>query len=123
MNNDYNNIQLGLGYLKTQGVDTKQLEEVVRQSQAQALGNSMSRSDGMYIQKSEADTPGVYISQDQKMQDAYAQALAMEQQRNEQPVQQAYPVTPNHSLNNPNYRVVESPQRVTVGPNGQIIYL
>ena len=125
MNNDYQNVQLGLQYLKTQGVDTKQLEEVVKQSQAQALGNSMSFSDGMYIQKSEAEAPSVYISQDQKMQDAYSQALAMQSQREESPTtrQQFIPEIADITMGNPNYRTVEGPQRVTVGSNGQLIYL
>ena len=125
MNNDYQNMQLGLDYLKTQGVDTKQLEEVVRQSKVQALGNSMSLSDGVYIQKSEADAPGVYISQDQLMQDAYSQHLAMQDQRNESPTarQQFIPEIADLTMGNPNYQVVESPQRVRVGPRGEIIYI
>ncbi len=123
MNTNYSDVQKGLLYLKSQGIDTNQMEQAVKMQQGMELGNSMSRSDGMYIQRSEPDVPGVYISQDQQLQDAYSQALAMKQQRDEQPVQQAYPVTPNHSLNNPNYQVVESPQRVTVGPRGEIIYI
>jgi len=118
-------MQLGLDYLKTQGVDTKQLEEVVRQSKVQALGNSMSLSDGVYIQKSEADAPGVYISQDQLMQDAYSQHLAMQDQRNESPTarQQFIPEIADVTMGNPNYRTVAGPQRVTLGSNGQLIYL
>jgi hypothetical protein len=77
MNNDYQNMELGLDYLKTQGVDTKQLEEVVRRSKAQALGNSMSTTDGVYITQSTPDAPGAYEDQYQKAQDAYTQAIPL----------------------------------------------
>ena len=125
MNNDFQNMQLGLDYLKTQGVDTKQLEEVVRRSQAQALGNSMSATDGVYITQSTPDVPGAYEDQYQKAQDAYSQALAMQEQRSESPNarQQFIPEIPDYTLGNPNYQTVAGPQRVTIGPNGQLIYL
>ena len=125
MNNDYQNMQLGLDYLKTQGVDTKQLEEVVRRSQAQALGNNMSTTDGVYITQSTPDVPGAYEDQYQKAQDAYSLALAMQDQRSESPTahQQFIPEIADVTMGNPNYQTVAGPQRVTIGPNGQLIYL
>lgn len=125
MNNDYQNMELGLQYLKTQGINTKNLEEVVRQQKSQALGNSMSTTDGVYITQATPDVPGVYEDQYQKAQDAYSKALAMQEQRNESPTphQQFIPEIADISMGNPNYRTVAGPQRVTIGSNGQLIYL
>ena len=125
MNTNYSDVQKGIQYLKSQGIDTKQMDQAVRMQQGMELGNSMSFSDGMYIQRSEPDAPGVYISQDQKMQDAFAQELAMKDQRNERPTvrQQFIPEIADITMGNPNYRTVAGPQRVTIGPNGQMIYL
>lgn len=125
MNTNYGDVKKGLQYLKSQGIDTKQMEQAVRMQQGMELGNSMSRSDGMYIQQAEPDAPGVYISQDQLMQDAYSKQLAMKSQRDESPTarQQFIPEIADLTMGNPNYQVVESPQRVRVGPRGEIIYI
>ena len=85
----------------------------------------MSNSDGIYIQQSNPDVPGFYLDEYTKQQDAYGQALAMQDQRNESPTarQQFVPEIADVTMGNPNYRTVAGPQRVTIGPNGQLIYL
>ena len=115
MNTNYSDVQKGIQYLKSQGIDTKQMEQAVKMQQGMELGNSMSSSDGIYIQRSEPDVPGVYISQDQQLQDAYSQALAMQDQRNESPTarQQFVPEIADVTMGNPNYRTIAGPQRVT----------
>ena len=110
------------------GFDGELAEQIARlslQGQGRNRGNRMSQSDGIQIQKNEPDAPGVYVSQDQMLQDNYTQSLAMQQQRSEQPslLQQLVPKAVNQNTNaNPNYQVVEGPRHAMVGPNGQLIY-
>ena len=61
MNTNYSDVQKGIQYLKSQGIDTKQMEQAVRMQQGMELGNSMSFSDGMYIQRSEPDLSLIHI--------------------------------------------------------------
>ena len=123
MNNDYGNMHLALQQLKAQGMDTKQLEAVVRQQQAKAMENSMSKSDGIYIEQAQPDVPGFYIDEYTKQQDAYANAVAMQNQRREDPAINSNMNAPVNPIVSPNYQVVQGPQRVTVGPRGELIYL
>ena len=123
MNNDYANMHIALEQLKAQGMDTRQLEAVVREQQSRSMNNSMTTTDGVYITQSTPDVPGVYIDEYQKQQDAYAnqmQALAVNSQSNAPLNDMNSGVQP---IVSPNYQVVQGPQRVTVGPRGELIYL
>ena len=131
MNNDYANMHIALQKLKEQGIDTRQLEAVVREQQGKTMNSNMSSSDGIYIEQSQPDAPGFYIDEYMKQQEAYAnqmEALNQDSQSNaptsDMNAAEMYTaVTPNHSLGNPNYQAVQGPQRVTVGPRGELIYL
>ena len=62
---------LGLEELKKQGMDTRNLEAMIRQQQSKSQPNSMSTTDGVYIQQQAPDVSGAYIDADQQNQDAY----------------------------------------------------
>ena len=112
---------LGLEELKKQGMDTRDLESLIRQQQSKSQPNSMSTTDGVYITQSTPDAPGAYVDADQQNQDAYATALAMANQRSESPALMSDMNTPVNPIMSPHYQVAQTTQHVAIGPNGQII--
>ena len=59
-------------------INPKELEAFLKMKEAEAANASMSQSDGMVIRKSEGNVPGVYVSAEQKLQDNFAQQVAMQ---------------------------------------------
>ena len=105
-------------------------EQAIRRMMAEEAARAvpMSKSDQVVITQSQADVPGVYVSSDQKQQDAYAAMIA---NTGDGYGMQSYPpyfasqqaadmngvVKP---VFNPNYQVVD-PTTMTADSKGNII--
>lgn len=59
-------------------INPKELEAFIRMKEAEAANSAISQSDGMVIRKSEGNVPGVYVTAEQKLQDNFAQQVAMQ---------------------------------------------
>ena len=122
MQDNFTNMMLGLKVLQEQGVDTREMEAAIRDRLSKAQPG-MSTTDGIYMTRSEADVPGGYEDAYQKVQDQFGAELAKRQQQQEKMSAPSGMNAPFSPIVSPNYSVVASPQRMTVGPNGQIIYM
>ncbi len=113
-------------------VDPRRMEQLLKMMEAEEANRSISQSDGLTMYQAEGETPGVYIDQYQKSQDAYAQALLQQQTANAYQQQQnmyyappradAFDSDPTmYAMGNPNYSVNTEGQNVTVNSNGDVI--
>jgi hypothetical protein len=123
MSDQITQAMLGLEVLKSQGVDTRELEAALRQGLSKRQPNSMSTTDAVYVSQSTPEVPGAYVDAYQKQQDIFNEQLEMKLKMDEDMAQTNGMNAPINPIVSPNYTVVQSPQRVTVGPQGQIIYM
>jgi hypothetical protein len=116
-------------FLKTKGLSDGQTKSILQMMTTKPAGNEMSSNDGVYIEQSEPDAPGVFISADQKLQDAYASSPQAQRQMSSgmQGVPQYFAGTADLNIpvqvqtTNPNYRVETEGQRRTVDQNGNVV--
>ena len=111
-------------------INPRELEAFMKMKEAAAANAAISQSDGVVIRQAQANVPGVYITADQKQQDAYAQQVAMNNVPGLYNKQDDAGYYGNHSVANMNYRpqVVynpnasyEAPRNVTADADGHII--
>jgi len=97
---------------------------------AQEMTPTMSQRDGVTISQSQPDAPGVYISSDVQQQEAFNEALRMQEARYLENAQARGPaaapltqaeVVQAMAMSNPQYQVVE-PKRTTVNDAGHIVH-
>lgn len=117
-------------YLKSKGMSESQAREILN---AMRRGDvEMSRTDGVTMVTNQGDVPGVYISAEQKLQDAYASTPLGQRQIQMQDGMQGQPsyYTGVADLNlpfdvrttvSPNTTVVTEGQRQTARPDGTIV--
>ena len=115
--------------LKQKGLSDGQTKSILQMMTGKSAGNEMSSNDGVYIEQSEPDAPGVYISAEQQLQDAYAASPQAQRQMSSgmQGVPAYFGGTADLNIpvqvqtTNPNFRVETEGQRTTVDSNGNII--
>jgi hypothetical protein len=61
-----------------ENINPKELEAFIRMKEAEAANATISQSDGMVIRKSEGNVPGFYVTAEQRLQDNFAQQIAMQ---------------------------------------------
>ena len=107
-----------------------ELKAFIRMKEEAAANAAISQSDSVVIRKSEGNVPGVYITADQKQQDAYAQQIAMNNVPGLYGQSDNAGYYGNHSVANMNYTPqpaynpnasYEAPRNVTADANGNIV--
>ena len=111
-------------------INPKQLEAFLKMKEAEAANAAISQSDGVVIRQSQGNVPGVYVSAEQKLQDSFAEQVAMQNVPGLYGQQGNPGYYGNNSVANMNYRpqVVynpnasyEAPRNVTADANGNIV--
>lgn len=82
----------------------------------------MSTSDQVIIRQSQSDAPGVYISADQQQQDAYSQALTMQEQMAAMNGMGLASASAPQPIQNPNVRIETEGQNITALADGIVVY-
>ena len=58
-------------------INPRELEAFMKMKEAAAANAAISQSDGVVIRQAQGNVPGAYVSAEQKLQDSFAQQVAM----------------------------------------------
>ena len=111
-------------------INPRELEAFLKMKEAEAANAAISQSDGVVIRQAQGNVPGVYVSAEQKLQDNFAQQVAMQNvpglygQQGNPGYYGSSPLanmnTAPVAMNNPNASVA-APVTVTADASGHIV--